>query len=685
MVEPLVRRRRSLVCRATGAQSEVEGWLDLALVVIQLCAWLFPFPERVRLMPGSLLRVGLVLRALAARVSGLAFQPFGGFALVVPLAGIVLLRQRANPLAIGRCVGGWLSVATILAIGGFSRASGAVGTRAVAILEDLTGSPWAGRVIAGFLALALLVWVLRLGPALARAGHGAASAVGHANEAVAAHAPAIVGRLAVRMKDLATRIWRRYSGFGRPPETPLAEPKPAPTLRTAAPSMFTPAGTLIEPANQRREQARRAPDAIPDASNTAASMPVSGVTRPPTQSTSRAQAQPNRAAISVAEPSEPPADEDEIPRLIDSALASCVDLPLRLRRAAARKARRLLTESGAIVTPSRVRAAAAAAVERARQMDARWAKESERMRNSVANVRDLVYDAAPIDYDFVAGMDELKRDLSTIIRGSLVHADMVERITGERPKGAGILLYGAPGCGKTFFAVATAGEFAQVYGLRIVHAGMEAVKGLHWSKQIARIGEIFSLAEELAPCVVIWDEFDAYASDAQKTRRKYDAEKAAQFKQRFEGSVRSDRFVVHVATTNWPWQIELPLLRPGRLGIVRQVPAPDEEARREMIDMRVESMRLDERLDINSLADWCKGNTAAEIGAFLEAAAQRAVADNLASPLDPERGVTVADFEAARSLLDRRSFPAWLQQARYELARPENAPMREYLPELGTR
>ena len=214
---------------------------------------------------------------------------------------------------------------------------------------------------------------------------------------------------------------------------------------------------------------------------------------------------------------------------------------------------------------------------------------------------------------------------------------------------------------------------------------MEAVKGLHWSKQIARIGEIFSLAEELAPCVVIWDEFDAYASDAQKTRRKYDAEKAAQFKQRFEGSVRSDRFVVHVATTNWPWQIELPLLRPGRLGIVRQVPAPDEEARREMIDMRVESMRLDERLDINSLADWCKGNTAAEIGAFLEAAAQRAVADNLASPLDPERGVTVADFEAARSLLDRRSFPAWLQQARYELARPENAPMREYLPELGTR
>jgi AAA+ superfamily predicted ATPase len=531
-------------------------------------------------------------------------------------------------------------------------------------------------------ALALLVWALRLGPTLARAGHGAASGLGRANDAVADRAPAVISRLIAAIGDLASRTLRRFSGAGRPSEAGFTNVKPTTPSRPADPAAFTPAGTLIEPAGKPRHDPP-AFSAAPNAPATAAAPTVPDTAPPPALSTSPAHLRPSRGVVSVAEPAEPPAEENEIPALIDAALVACVDLPLRLRRAAARKARRLLTESGAIVTPSRVRATVAEAVQRVRQMDARWAKESERLRNSVANVRDLVYDAAPIDYDFVAGMDELKRDLSTIIRGSLVHADMVERITGERPRGAGILLYGAPGCGKTFFAVATAGEFAQVYGLRIVHAGMEAVKGLHWSKQIARIGEIFSLAEELAPCVVIWDEFDAYASDAQKTRRKYDAEKAAQFKQRFEGSVRSERFVVHVATTNWPWQIELPLLRPGRLGIVRQVPAPDEDARREMVDMRVESMRLDEPVDVNLLADWCDGNTAAEIGAFLEAGAQRAVADNLASPLNPERGVTAADFEAVRPLLERRSFPAWLQQARYELARPENAPMREYLPELG--
>ncbi len=345
----------------------------------------------------------------------------------------------------------------------------------------------------------------------------------------------------------------------------------------------------------------------------------------------------------------------------------------------------MLTAGREVPTTARVAAAVSSAAKAVRTMDALWAKECARLRNPVASVEDLVYQIAPIDYDFVAGMDELKRDLDTIIRGTLVHADMVERITGERPNGAGMLLYGTPGCGKTFFAVATAGEFAQAYGLKIVHAGMEAVKGLHWSKQIARIGEIFSLAEEIAPCVVIWDEFDAYASDAQKTRRKYDAEKAAQFKQRFEGSVQSNRFIVHIATTNWPWQLELPLLRPGRLGIVRHVPPSDRDARLELIAMRLDQLTLDEPVDAAELASWCDRNTAAEIAGFLSAAAQRAVSDNLTRTRSHERGVRTEDFEACRQLLDRRSFPAWLQQARWELSKPENAPMREFLPELATR
>jgi SpoVK/Ycf46/Vps4 family AAA+-type ATPase len=305
-------------------------------------------------------------------------------------------------------------------------------------------------------------------------------------------------------------------------------------------------------------------------------------------------------------------------------------------------------------------------------------------RDVVRNPEDMVLDICPVDYDDVAGFGELKREIAYAIEAPLRDFEIIQRATGRPPENTGILLYGPPGCGKSFMALAAAGEFKQRYNATVISVPLEAIHGLHWSKQVPRIVHIFDLARRNAPCIVLWDEFDTYAADPRVTGRKYDEKLCTTFKQQFEGMIKCDQPIVHIATSNYPWKLEIPLLRPGRLGRVFYVPPPDDAARRDIIDMLLAGANVDPHLDTDELVERTQGAVISEIKSVVRDATEKPVREYVTrGRTGGLRETLMSDF---RDVLDERSFSqfqAWRDLAVQEILKPRFCPLRHLFADVA--
>jgi hypothetical protein len=298
-------------------------------------------------------------------------------------------------------------------------------------------------------------------------------------------------------------------------------------------------------------------------------------------------------------------------------------------------------------------------------------EEDRHQHSALTGIERHVMDAPPVDFDDVAGMESLKSELITAVELPILHPEVLKNYVADGHRSRGILVYGAPGCGKSYFARAAAGEFSRRFGLKVVNVPLEWVKGQHWSKHIQALAEAFDYAEAHAPCIVLWDELDALCSDPQKTRRKYDAELSAQFKQRLEGLSQGDALIIHIATTNYPWNLELPLLRPGRFDSLHELMPPDEEARRQFMALRLAGIRLGNDIVPQKVLDWTRGCTVAEIQGYLDAVTQLPLqAWQAAGKTGEPRPVSMADFAQERPRLNRKSYEAWRLEAQRALSSP---------------
>lgn len=297
--------------------------------------------------------------------------------------------------------------------------------------------------------------------------------------------------------------------------------------------------------------------------------------------------------------------------------------------------------------------------------------DQEKSKDKINNVEDLALDYIPVDFGDVAGMSDLKKRLSMAVESPIEDYEVILESTGSPPENSGILLYGPPGVGKTFMARAVAGEYQLEYGLDVVDVPMEAIYGLHWSKQVERIVDIFQLSEEKSPSMVIWDEFDSYAADPKLSGRKYDEKKTTTFKQKFEGMMESENMVLHIATSNYPWKLELPLIRPGRLGEIIFVPPPDRSAREEIMRLFSSEAKID-GVDFKELAKKTENATISNLENIVKKAAKRPVKEwrNQGKNGDP-RPCTMDDFLWALEEENLHQYESWLKEAKRELERPK--------------
>jgi transitional endoplasmic reticulum ATPase len=264
-----------------------------------------------------------------------------------------------------------------------------------------------------------------------------------------------------------------------------------------------------------------------------------------------------------------------------------------------------------------------------------------------------------ITLDDVGDMADTKQALTESMLWPLQHPDTFARLGIEPPRG--VLLYGPPGCGKTFLvrALASTGQLS-------VHAvkGSELMdKWVGASEKAVR--ELFRRARDSAPSLVFLDEIDALAP---RRGQSFDSgvtdRVVAALLTELDG-INPLRDVVVLGATNRPELIDPALLRPGRLERLVFVEPPDPAARRDILRTAGKSIPLAADVDIDALAAELDGYSAADCVALLREAALAAMRRSIDAA-----DVTAADVAAAREKVRPSLDPLQLESLRAFAASP---------------
>jgi len=253
----------------------------------------------------------------------------------------------------------------------------------------------------------------------------------------------------------------------------------------------------------------------------------------------------------------------------------------------------------------------------------------------------------------VAGMEEVKRRLNLAFLAPLKNPAMM-KLYGKSLRG-GLLLYGPPGCGKTFIARATAGEL----GAKFISIGLSDVLDMWIGNSEKNIHQVFETARRSAPCVLFFDEVDAIGRKRSLARNAGHSA-INQLLAELDGVNANNDGVFVLAATNHPWDVDTALRRPGRLDRTLLVLPPDEAAREAVLSYHLRG-RPAEGLDLKWVAGKTPEYSGADLAHLVEAAAELAMEDSLAS--GQVRQILLGDFKQAVKEV-RPSTRPWFEVAR---------------------
>lgn len=260
-----------------------------------------------------------------------------------------------------------------------------------------------------------------------------------------------------------------------------------------------------------------------------------------------------------------------------------------------------------------------------------------------------------LTFEDVVGLEDVKR----AIRLKIVAPFQKKEIFGAfgRRAGGGIMLYGPPGCGKTYLARATAGECKA----RFVAVGIHDILDKYFGESEKLVHELFEEARRRTPTVLFFDEFDALAGGRGGNTSQFYKTLTDQLLLEMDGAVATNEGVLVFAATNVPWHIDSAFRRPGRFDRTFFVPPPDAVARAEMLQKRLRRLPGADRLDARKLVKGTNLFTGADIDALCERASERALEQSLET--DEVHPVTQVDLERELSRMSS-SAEEWLATAR---------------------
>jgi SpoVK/Ycf46/Vps4 family AAA+-type ATPase len=256
----------------------------------------------------------------------------------------------------------------------------------------------------------------------------------------------------------------------------------------------------------------------------------------------------------------------------------------------------------------------------------------------------------------VGGMTEVKRRLEVSFLAPMRNPSVSLQF-GKSMRG-GLLLWGPPGCGKTFIARATAGELgASFYEVRL-----SDVLDMWIGSSERNLTAVFDVARRNAPCVLFFDEIDALGQKRTQLRGGGSAMRGVvnQLLSELDGATVENDGVFVLAATNHPWDIDPALLRPGRLDRTVLVLPPDREAREAILRLHLRGRPV-ERLDLSKIAKATDGYSGADLALLCEEATETAMTDSLDS--GTVRLINQRDLERALHRV-HPSIESWLATAK---------------------
>ncbi|MEM4239596.1 MAG: CDC48 family AAA ATPase [Candidatus Woesearchaeota archaeon] len=250
-------------------------------------------------------------------------------------------------------------------------------------------------------------------------------------------------------------------------------------------------------------------------------------------------------------------------------------------------------------------------------------------------LREVLVEVPNVHWSDIGGLENCKQELIEAVEWPLKHPDAFTRLGVKPPKG--ILLYGAPGTGKTLLAKAVAHEseanFISIKGPELLS------KWVGESEKAVR--EVFKKARQTAPTIIFFDEIDSLvprrgsSSDSNVTERVVN-----QLLTEIDG-LEDLHDIVIIGATNRPDMVDPALLRPGRFDRIILTPVPDKKARLEILKVHTKGMPL-KSVDLDYLAEQTEGFVGADIEALCREAAMLSLREDIKNKV-----ITADHFEQA--------------------------------------
>ena len=217
--------------------------------------------------------------------------------------------------------------------------------------------------------------------------------------------------------------------------------------------------------------------------------------------------------------------------------------------------------------------------------DDKWSDDEDelvdgriRMRGGDADPEfDTELERPKVKFQNVGGMEDLKEEIRVKIIYPLEHPEVYEAY--GKSLGGGIMMYGPPGCGKTYLARATAGEI----NANFLSIGINDVLDMWMGNSEKRLHQVFEQARQNTPCVLFFDEVDALGGRRSDMNSGAGRQIINQFLAELDGVEHSNEGLLVLAATNAPWHVDPAFRRPGRFDRVLFVPPPDATARADIL------------------------------------------------------------------------------------------------------
>jgi len=291
-------------------------------------------------------------------------------------------------------------------------------------------------------------------------------------------------------------------------------------------------------------------------------------------------------------------------------------------------------------------------------------------------------------FNDVAGMNKMKEE----IRKSIVYPMLNPELARKYGKlgGGGILMYGPPGCGKTFIVKAAAGECQSGF----INAKLSDLLDMYVGNTEKNIHKVFELARKNPPCMLFFDEIDAIGGRRdQQEGAQYMKMAVNQMLYEMDGVEANNQNVLVIAATNAPWDVDPALRRSGRFSKTIYIPEPDFGSRVAILKLHSKKRPMAALIPFTMLGLATMGYASADLKAIVDEAATfpwmeaffaiqkrtekymqegmaKGEAEEKAKKDIYQRSVTVGDFTKA-IMKKKSSLPPWYGQAKKQIGKQE--------------